>query len=50
MTFLTDRYWGDSSPYDQLTTDNMKYLTVDQAIEDTKVSPGNLYKAGVELT
>lgn len=33
-----DRYWGSSSPYDQLTTDNMKYLTVDQAIEDTKVS------------
>ncbi|KAG8942753.1 hypothetical protein FRC04_003523 [Tulasnella sp. 424] len=33
---IEHRYWGKSSPYQNLTTANMKYLTVDQAIEDTK--------------
>ncbi|KAG8914931.1 hypothetical protein FRC00_009536 [Tulasnella sp. 408] len=31
------RYWGTSSPYESLTTANLKYLTVDQSIEDMKV-------------
>ncbi|KAF2764574.1 serine carboxypeptidase [Teratosphaeria nubilosa] len=31
---LEHRYWGTSSPYDDLTTENMKYLTLDQAIHD----------------
>ncbi|KAG9045420.1 hypothetical protein FS837_006330 [Tulasnella sp. UAMH 9824] len=33
---IWDRYWGSSSPYQTLSTDNMKYLTVDQSIEDMK--------------
>ncbi|KAG8893624.1 hypothetical protein FRB99_001833 [Tulasnella sp. 403] len=32
----TDRYWGLSSPFQNLTTDNLKYLTLNQSIEDTK--------------
>ncbi|RDW88519.1 hypothetical protein BP6252_00551 [Coleophoma cylindrospora] len=28
------RYWGASSPYDVLTTENLQYLTLDQAIAD----------------
>ncbi|KAG8878361.1 hypothetical protein FRB97_002575 [Tulasnella sp. 331] len=32
---LEHRYWGLSSPYEVLTTQNLTYLTVTQAIEDT---------------
>jgi hypothetical protein len=28
------RYWGASSPYTNLTTENLQYLTVPQAIQD----------------
>ncbi|TQS33641.1 hypothetical protein Golomagni_06006, partial [Golovinomyces magnicellulatus] len=28
------RYWGDSSPYDKLTTKNLQHLTLDNAIQD----------------
>ncbi|KAG8909078.1 hypothetical protein FRC01_007149, partial [Tulasnella sp. 417] len=31
-----DRYWGKSSPYQNLSTANLKYLTLDQSIEDTR--------------
>lgn len=31
---IEHRYWGDSSPYDILTTENLQYLTLDQAIAD----------------
>ncbi len=31
---LEHRYWGDSSPYDKLTTENMQYLTLDNAMLD----------------
>ncbi|KAG8992999.1 hypothetical protein FRB90_000820 [Tulasnella sp. 427] len=33
---LEHRYWGNSSPYQYLSTANLTYLTVDQAIADTK--------------
>ncbi|KAG8883709.1 hypothetical protein FRB97_006020 [Tulasnella sp. 331] len=33
---LEHRYWGLSSPFQTLTTENMQYLYVAQAIEDTK--------------
>lgn len=31
---IEHRYWGTSSPYTNLTTANMKYLTLDNAIHD----------------
>ncbi|KAG8910500.1 hypothetical protein FRC00_008072, partial [Tulasnella sp. 408] len=33
---LEHRYWGESSPYQTLSTANLRYLNVDQAIEDTR--------------
>ncbi|KAG8958166.1 Thymus-specific serine protease [Tulasnella sp. 419] len=30
------RYWGESSPFSNLTTANLKYLTLDQSVEDIK--------------
>lgn len=30
----TDRYWGESSPFPQLNTSNLQYLTVQQAMSD----------------
>lgn len=35
VVLLEHRYWGDSSPYDVLTTENLKYLTLEQSIKDT---------------
>lgn len=29
-----DRYYGESSPYDVLSTKNLQYLTLEQAIAD----------------
>ncbi|KIH92084.1 serine-type peptidase [Sporothrix brasiliensis 5110] len=34
VVILEHRYWGESSPYEQLTVKNLKYLTVDQALRD----------------
>jgi len=31
---LEHRYWGVSSPFDDLTTENMKYLTLENALKD----------------
>jgi hypothetical protein len=31
---LEHRYYGDSSPYDELTTKNLQYLTLDQSMQD----------------
>ncbi|KAG6009457.1 hypothetical protein E4U21_002372 [Claviceps maximensis] len=31
---LEHRYWGDSSPYQNLTSETLQYLTLDQAIQD----------------
>ncbi|KAG8895851.1 hypothetical protein FRC01_012164, partial [Tulasnella sp. 417] len=33
---LEHRYYGESSPYRNLTTANLKYLTLDQSIDDTR--------------
>ncbi|KAG8922912.1 hypothetical protein FRC01_013456, partial [Tulasnella sp. 417] len=33
---LEHRYWGESSPYQTLSTANLKYLTLDQSIEDIR--------------
>lgn len=40
LSVPSDRYWGKSSPYDTLTAQNLTFLTVNQAIEDYKVSQG----------
>lgn len=35
MTLIClDRYWGQSSPYQSLTTENLQYLTLQNAIAD----------------
>ncbi|KAL7931763.1 peptidase S28 [Trichoderma chlorosporum] len=31
---IEHRYWGQSSPFDTLTTENMRYLTLEQSIKD----------------
>lgn len=31
---IADRYWGESSPFPQLNTSNLQYLTVQQAMSD----------------
>jgi len=33
-TIYLDRYWGQSSPYQSLTTENLQYLTLQNAIAD----------------
>ncbi|KAG9018023.1 hypothetical protein FRB90_012582 [Tulasnella sp. 427] len=33
---LEHRYWGDSQPFQDLRTENLRYLTLDQAAEDSK--------------
>ena len=34
LIFIKDRYWGQSSPYDTLTTKNMQHLTLKESIAD----------------
>ncbi|KAI9742271.1 MAG: hypothetical protein M1818_004171 [Claussenomyces sp. TS43310] len=34
VILLEHRYWGDSSPYDDLTTENLQYLTLKNSIAD----------------
>ncbi|CAK7271425.1 hypothetical protein SEPCBS57363_004611 [Sporothrix epigloea] len=34
VVILEHRYWGESSPYDELTVEHMRFLTVDQAMRD----------------
>lgn len=34
LVALEHRYYGKSSPYQQLTTENLKYLTIDNALKD----------------
>ncbi|KAL2192821.1 serine carboxypeptidase S28-domain-containing protein [Corynascus similis CBS 632.67] len=31
---LEHRYWGESSPYDKLTEENLQYLTLDNSLKD----------------
>lgn len=35
VVMMEHRYWGDSSPYSVLTTENLTYLTLDNSIKDT---------------
>ncbi len=35
VVMMEHRYWGTSSPYDQLTTKNLQYLTLENSIKDT---------------
>ena len=34
VIILEHRYWGESSPYEELTVDNLKYLTLEQSLKD----------------
>lgn len=34
VVILEHRYWGESSPYPDLTVEHLQYLTVDQALRD----------------
>lgn len=44
VVMMEHRYWGASSPFDELTTKNLEYLTLEQAIADT-----NYFAEHVEL-
>lgn len=35
VVMMEHRYWGDSSPYSVLTTENLTYLTLENSIKDT---------------
>lgn len=35
VVMLEHRYWGDSSPYSVLTTENLTHLTLENSIKDT---------------
>lgn len=35
VVMLEHRYWGESSPFDELTVENLQYLTLAQSIADT---------------
>ncbi len=35
IVVVEHRYWGQSTPFDKLTTKNMQYLTLENAIRDT---------------
>lgn len=39
---LEHRYWGESSPYDELTTENLQYLTLENSIYDTTYFANNI--------
>jgi hypothetical protein len=34
LCWTIDRYWGDSSPYLELTTENLQQLTLENSIAD----------------
>lgn len=42
VVLLEHRYWGDSSPYDTLTTENLTYLTLENSIYDTTYFANNV--------
>jgi len=41
VVILEHRYWGESSPYDTLTSANLKYLTLDNSIKDNTYFANN---------
>ncbi|KAF3763262.1 hypothetical protein M406DRAFT_356989 [Cryphonectria parasitica EP155] len=42
VVMMEHRYWGESSPYTWLTTENFTYLTLEQAIKDTTYLANNI--------
>lgn len=42
VVLLEHRYWGTSSPYDVLTTENLEYLTLENSIYDTTYFANNV--------
>ncbi|KAJ5235467.1 uncharacterized protein N7469_004635 [Penicillium citrinum] len=42
VLLLEHRYWGDSSPYDDLTTENLQYLTLENSIADLTYFANNV--------
>ena len=42
VVLMEHRYWGSSSPYDELTTENLQYLTLENAIKDTTYFANNV--------
>lgn len=43
IVVMEHRYWGKSSPYEDLTTTNLQYLTLENSIEDTQYFARNAY-------
>jgi hypothetical protein len=39
---IEHRYWGTSSPYTDLTAENLKYLTVPQSVQDMTYFANNV--------
>lgn len=39
---MEHRYWGDSSPYSVLSTENLTYLTLENSIKDTTYFANNV--------
>ncbi|KAK0647330.1 putative extracellular serine carboxypeptidase [Lasiodiplodia hormozganensis] len=42
VVMLEHRYWGESSPFDDLTVENLQYLTLPQSIKDTTYFANNV--------
>lgn len=42
VVLMEHRYWGDSSPYSLLTTENFTYLTLENSIKDTTYFANNV--------
>ncbi|KAI1826287.1 serine carboxypeptidase S28-domain-containing protein [Xylaria intraflava] len=41
VVIMEHRYWGESSPFDELTVENLKYLTLDNSIKDNAYFANN---------
>lgn len=41
VVVLEHRYWGESSPYENLTVENLKYLTLENSIKDNTYFANN---------
>lgn len=42
VVMMEHRYWGESSPYSVLTSENLTYLTLEQSIKDTTYLARNI--------
>ncbi|KAI1386599.1 peptidase S28 [Hypoxylon trugodes] len=41
VVIMEHRYWGESSPYDELTVENLQYLTLENSIKDNTYFANN---------